>query len=113
MQFYLEVELLAAGFNIEGNKKQNKPLYRDRPTDYHWNINPLASGNFEIGFVFRAEVTSGQMEEVAWFTHRITVMKYDDLTKGQVQFLAAVSGAIAFVLGIAEFFNRIGVLAFE
>lgn len=109
----LEVELLAAGFNIEGNKKQNKPLYRDRPTDYHWNINPLASGNFEIGFVFRAEVASGQMEEVAWFTHRITVMKYDDLTKSQVQFMAAASGVIAFILGIAEFLNKIGVLAFK
>ena len=53
------------------------------------------------------------MEEVAWFTHRITVMKYDDLTKGQVQFMAAASGVIAFILGIAEFLNKIGVLAFK
>jgi hypothetical protein len=104
----LEIELLAVGFDVSGERIQTKPLYRDQSTSFYWNICPPKSGTFEVGFVFRTEGKSRKMKEVGMFTTQINVTKYDGLTNSQARLMAAASGTVAAILGAAEILFKIG-----
>jgi hypothetical protein len=76
---YIEVELLAAAFSVEGEKRQRREVFA-APMIYQWNISPPKSGIYEMGLVFRAEDASGRIRELGVITQRVSVMKIDGLT---------------------------------
>ena len=80
---------------------------------YQWNISPPRSGNYEIGLVFRAEDTSGRVRELGVTTHKISVVKIDNLTSRHLWILTGIFGSFTGILGILEILNRLGVLSFK
>lgn len=108
----LGVELLAAGFAVEGERQQIQKVLA-APIIYEWNISPPKSGNFEIGLVFRVVDASGRTRKLGMTTHVVTVVKIDHLTSRQLWFLAAVSGALTGMLGILATLSQLGVVSFK
>lgn len=106
---HLEVELLAAGFEVEGEKRQRCQVSAT-PMCYQWNICPSASGIYEIGLVFRIEDSSNQTHELGLITHELRVPKIDHLTGRQLWILTGTVGALTGLLGVLEILGRLGIV---
>lgn len=108
---YLAIELLAAGFDIEGAKKQKQEI-SFAPMNYRWNIRPLNSGNYEVGLIFRTENASGRTRELGVVTHNVSVVKIDHLTSRHLWVLTRIFGLLTGTLGVLEVLNRLGIITF-
>ncbi len=107
----IEIELLAVGFDVEGEKRQKHELFG--AMIYQWNISPTRSKDLEIGLVFRAEDAFGRIEPLGVITHKINVVKILGLTGRQIGTLTNVFGAFGGVLGIIVTLNQLGILNFK
>ncbi len=104
---FIEVELLAPGFGVEGEKRQKNDIFI-APMTYQWGICPLRPGNYEIGLVFRFEDTSGRVGELGVITHKMNVVKIFGLSGRQIGGLTGVSQIITWILAIILALNKLG-----
>jgi hypothetical protein len=104
---FLEVELLAPGFDVEGEKRQKNEIFME-PMTYQWGICPSRPGNYEIGLVFRFEETSGRVGELGVITHKMNVVKIFGLNGRQIGGLVSVSQIVTWILAIILALNTLG-----
>jgi len=104
---HLEVELLAAGFIVEGEKKQRQRLTSES-LHYQWNCYFPHSGNHALALVVRVISPPSELE-VGTIEHTIKVAKLDHLTQRQVWTLATLAGVLSGGLAMAEVLHRLGV----
>ena len=102
---FLEIELIAAGLTIDGEKKQRQPL-TSQTLSYGWNCYFPNSGNHAFALEISLIRASDKIKLGA-IEHTIKVVKLDDLTKRQVWVLALIAGAISGGLAIAEALRRL------
>lgn len=103
---YLEVELVAAGITVSGERKQKQPL--GPALSYRWNCYFPNSGTHEMSLVLRL-LTDTDAVELGAIDHRVKVTKLGPLTQRQVQTLASVASVISGGLAIAEVLHALGV----
>jgi hypothetical protein len=98
---FLEVELQAAAFTVDGDRKQKQPLQRER-LEYRWNCHFQTTGYHEISLVPKVIDPSGERNFGA-IEQTIMVVKLDHLTQRHVRIATIVVGVASFlsaVLGI-------------
>lgn len=100
----LEIQLLAAGLVIDGEKIQRQSLIL--PTlSYCWNCYFPNSGDHVISLIMRV-VSQSDIIELGSIQHNVKVAKLDHLTQRQVQLAGIISGG----LGIVVLLKQLGVL---
>jgi hypothetical protein len=107
LQQFLEIELLAAGLEVGGEKKQQQTL-TSQTLSYRWNCYFPNSGNHTLSLILRLVSPSGTIELGA-IQHNIKVVKLDHLTQRQVGLIASLAGIVAGGLAIAEVLHQLGV----
>jgi len=105
-QEFLELEMLAAGFTVEGDKKQKQVLTADS-LRYQWNCFFENSGNHTFAIVFRI-ISGSDISEIGRVEQSIRVVKIDHLTQRQVWVLASVAGILSGGLAILEVTRKLG-----
>ncbi len=103
---FIEIELLAAGFEIDGEKKQQQS-FSMKTLSYCWNCYFPNSGNHTLSLIIRL-LSPSKAIEVGAIQHSIKVAKLDNLTKRQVWLIASLAGLVSGGLTIAEVFRRLG-----
>ncbi len=116
LEQFLEIELLAAGLTVGGDKKQRQNLTLDT-LSYHWNLYFPNSGNHEITLILRVVSPDGTIG-LGNLDHTIRVVKLDNLTRRQYLLLtslaAVLTGGFGLKLlgGLPGVFNKLtGVLS--
>ena len=104
---FLEVELLAAGLTVDGDKRQRCRLTLEK-LSYRWNCYFPNSGHHAITLAFRL-VCSSDVIELGVIQHTIKVVKLDNLTRRQVWLMASLAGVVSGGLAIAEALHRLSV----
>lgn len=104
---YLEFELLAAGFEIDGDKKQRQSLALHN-LRYQWNCYFPKSGSHDYAFVIRILSPMGYIE-AGCIENSTKVVKIDHMTQRQVWVFAAFAGIVSGSLALAEALHRLGV----
>jgi hypothetical protein len=105
-QEFLELEMLAAGFTVEGDKKQKQVLTADS-LRYQWNCFFENSGNHTFAVAFRV-ISGSDVSEIGRVEQSIRVVKIDHLTQRQVWVLASVAGILSGGLAILEVMRKLG-----
>ncbi len=106
LQQFLEIELLAAGLEVGGEKKQRQTL-TSQTLSYRWNCYFPNSGNHTLSLILRLVSPSGTIELGA-IQHSIKVVKLDHLTQRQVWLIASLAGIVSGGLAIAEVLHQLG-----
>lgn len=106
LQQFLEIELLAAGLEVGGEKKQRQTLI-SQTLSYRWNCYFPNSGNHTLSLILRLVSPSGTIELGA-IQHSIKVVKLDHLTQRQVWLIASLAGIVSGGLAIAEVLHQLG-----
>lgn len=105
-QEYLELEILAAGFAIEGDRKQRQAL--DAASLYYqWNCFFENSGCHTFALAFRV-ISDSSVQEIGHVEQSVKVVKIDHLTQRQVWVLATAAGIISGSLAILEVVKALG-----
>nr|QNO50568.1 hypothetical protein HGEBJNHG_00043 [Methanosarcinales archaeon ANME-2c ERB4] len=107
LEQFLEIELLAAGLTVDGEKKQRQPL-TSQPLPYCWNCHFPNSGDHRLSLILRLVSSSGTIE-LGVIPHSIKVVKLDHLTQRQVWIMASLAGIVSGGLAIAEVLHQLGV----
>jgi hypothetical protein len=107
LEQFLEIELLAAGLVIDGEKKQRQFL-TSQTLSYHWNCYFPNSGSHTLSLVLRLASQSDTIELGA-VQHSVKVFRLDHLTKRQVWLLASLAGIVSGGFAIAETLHQLGV----
>lgn len=105
---FLEIELQAAGLEVDGDKKQKQKLTSENIT-YHWNCAFMNSGNHVITLIFRL-VDENSSFELGAINHGIKVAKLDGMTQRHVWILASLGALISTPLAIAVALRQLGLL---
>ena len=100
----LEIQLLAAGLIVDGEKRQHQSLTLSS-LSYYWNCYFPNSGDHEISLIIRV-VTQFDTIELGTIQHSIKVAQLDHLTQRQLQWTGIISGG----LGVAVLLQQLGVL---
>ncbi len=103
---YLEIELIAAGFVVDGEKKQKQRLISNS-LQYQWNCYFPHSGNHAVMVIFRLIAPPDELL-VGSFEHTIMVAKLDHMTQQQLWILTTIAGVVTGMLAIAEALRRLG-----
>lgn len=103
---FLEMEILAAGVEVSGEKKQRVKLDLDT-LHFDWNCHFKNSGNHSLDFVLRFiadphKVFLGRIE------HTVTVVRLDHLTQRQVRVLGYLLVIVTGAVGLAEGIHQLG-----
>lgn len=118
--YILEVELIAAGFAVEGQRCQQQLATPDRTSlVYRWNCYFPNSGSHTVAMVFR-EVSPPDadevgtipypiMDEVGTIEHTIKVVRLDHLTHRQVWILGVLAAIGSGCLTVAEVLHGLGI----
>jgi hypothetical protein len=107
LEQFLEIELLAAGLTVDGEKRQRQNL-NGPVLSYRWNCYFPNSGNHMITLVIRLASESDTIQLGA-IEHTIKVAKLDHLTKRQLWIVASLAGILSGGLAIAEALHGLGV----
>jgi hypothetical protein len=105
---FLEVELLAAGITVDGEKKPRLPL-NQKELPFRWNCHFENSGNYVLTFVFRL-VSLTETVELGIIEHRLKAAKVDHLTQRQVWLLAATAGIISGIIAMVKVLKELNLL---
>ena len=104
LEQFLEIQLLAAGLIVDGDKIQRQSL--TLPTlSYYWNCYSPNSGDHVINLIIRV-VSQPYTIELGTIQHSIKVAQLDHLTQRQVQWTGIITGG----LGISVLLQQLGVL---
>jgi hypothetical protein len=103
----LEFELIAAGFIVEGDKKQKQSTTLMN-LHYEWNCYFPNTGNHSFIIVIRV-LRNGVASDIGRISQIIKVVKVDGLTKGQVSLLSSIAGLISGISALLEIFHRFGI----
>jgi hypothetical protein len=106
-QQFLEIEFLAAGVEVDGERRLRQEL-ASPSLSYHWSCYFPNSGNHALTLILRLVRPSATIE-LGTIEHRVRVVKLDHLTKRQVWLLAALAGIVSGGLAVAEALHRLGV----
>jgi len=104
----LEFELIGAGFEIGGEKKQRQSL-AGQHLHYQWSCYFPNSGSHAFIIVARL-INTRETTELGRLERTITVAQLDHLTKRQVLILATLAGVVSGGLAIFEVLHNLGVL---
>jgi hypothetical protein len=104
---FLEIEIIAAGFSVDGDKKQKQLLTADS-LKYQWNCFFEKSGTHAFAFVFRVVNTSNVSLQIGRVEQTIKVAQIDHLTQRQVWILATSAGILSGILTLAEILKNLG-----
>lgn len=105
---YLEIEMMAAGFSVDGEKKQRQ-LLAINTLRYQWNCFFEKSGLHSFAFIFRVVASSGDTLQIGRVEQTIKVAQIDHLTQRQVWILASSAGVLSGVLTLAEILRNLGI----
>ncbi len=105
---YLEVELMGAGFTVDGEKKQRQLLISDT-LYYQWNCLFEKSGSHSFSLVLRVVDTTDNAVQIGCIEQVIKVAQIDHLTQRQVWVLASSAGVISGILTLAEILKNLGI----
>lgn len=103
--YLLEVELLAAGLTVDGNRLQRQPLGA-RLLSYRWNCYFPNSGKHIFTLILRVVGPSGTLE-LETIERLIKVTKFAGLTQQQVGIAAAAAGTAGFILTLVSIFSML------
>jgi len=103
---FLELELVAAGFTISGERIQRQSLTTNN-LNYRWNCLFKNSGVHSYAIRFKT-ISPSKTKEVGVIENKLRVVKLDHLTQRQVWILATFSGFISGGLAIAEILRNLG-----
>lgn len=103
---FLEVEIMAAGFSIDGEKKQKQPLIANE-LKFQWNCFFEKSGIHTFSFIFKTVDSSGETNQFGLIEQSIRVAQVDHLTQRQVWLLATSAGILSGVLTLAELLKKL------
>jgi hypothetical protein len=106
---YLELEMLAAGFDVQGDKKQKNDV-SSPVLIYRWSISPQHSGKFEIGLALRGEDAVGQVWEFGVITRNVTVFKLAGLTNRQIVMVTSGFGVFSGLFAILQVASKVGLV---
>lgn len=107
----LELELLAAGFEISGDRRQRQSVSSD-VLRYQWNCYFPHSGSHSYALVAReiAEDENRQrVSDIGRMEENLRVVKLDHLTQRQVWLLATCTAILTGGLAVAEALRKLGV----
>ena len=104
---FIEIELLASGFTIDGEKKQRQSL-TSQTLSYYWNCYFPNSADHTLSLILRLVSTSGTIP-IGDIQHTIKVVKLDHLTQRQIRLMALLASIISGGFAIAEILHRLGV----
>ncbi len=103
---FLELELIAAGITVSGERNQRQSLSSSNLT-YRWNCLFANSGFHSYTIRFKT-ISPSKTKEVGVIENKLKVVKLDHLTQRQVWILATFSGFISGGLAIVEILRNLG-----
>lgn len=104
---YLELELIAAGIKIEGDKNQRQSL-NAKTLHYQWNCYFQNSGDHVFLIAIRVINLQGTTE-IGLIENSIKVVKLDHLTQRQVWAWTTVAGCVSGILTVVEILHQLNV----
>src|SRR5207247_10480484 len=89
---FLEIELQAAAFSVDGGRTQQQLLnwMNAENLSYRWNCHFQNSGKHTIALIFRVNCSS-EKYELGVMHHTIKVVQLDHLTHRQVQIITSIT----------------------
>jgi len=87
---YLEFEMVAAGFDVQGDLRQRQVLGL-HTLNYLWNCYFPNSGEHSYAILAK-KINNQDSIEIGNIKHTVRVVKVGNLTQGQVYFLAIIAG---------------------
>ncbi len=105
---FLEIEMIAAGFSFDGDKKQRQPMIANS-LRYQWNCLFEKSGVHIFAFIFRVIDDSGVTMQIGQVEQTVKVVQIDHLTQRQVWILATSAGILSGALTLAEILKNLGI----
>ncbi len=107
--FFLEIELLAAGLKIDGEKKQQQPIrWPHEDLKYYWNCYFENSGTHTINLILKL-IRPSNTNILGTAKHTVKVVRVDHLTKRQLMILMSLSVTISTLLAFAKILKELGV----
>jgi hypothetical protein len=104
---FLEIELQAGGFTVDGDKKQKYLLnfLNSHKLLYRWNCYCPNSGSHWITLTFKV-ICSSDIVKLGEIKHCIKVVKLDHLTQRQVWMFATLAGVAGFITSVTTIVSR-------
>lgn len=100
LEQFLEIQLLAAGLVIDGDKMQRQSLTLPA-LSYYWNCYFPNSGDHKISLIIRV-VSQSNSIELGTIQHNIKVAQLDHLTHRQAQLAGIVTGVLAVAVSLQQ-----------
>lgn len=107
-EYFVEIDLVAAGIVIDGEKKQRQSLESSR-LDYTWSCHFPNSGNHTVMFQISV-ISPSSTIELGAVEYKIRVVRIDSLTKRQVWIVAVILGIISGGAALAGALHQLGLL---
>lgn len=104
---FLEIELIAAGFDIDGDKKQKQSLASNK-LQFQWSCLFSKSGYHSITFIVRL-ISATCTTDIGRVEKSLKVSKLDHLTQRQVWVLATLGAVISGALAIIQVLRELGI----
>ena len=98
---YFEVELLAAGITVEGDKRQRRKISNDVIT-FYWNCAFPTKGDYEVALTVRLRTGRRTIDLGEPITHRLKVVKYLGIPKQIVAVIVGISSLTGTIIGIVD-----------
>ena len=101
---WLEVELLAPGFEVDGERRQRQEVSANIMY-YRWGIRPKRAGIYQLCFSFRVGDEGGRVVDLGDVRYTVKVVKWDGLTLRHLYWftgLSALVSLISLALGIVS-----------
>ena len=100
LETFLEIQLLAAGLVVDGDKMQRQGLTLS-PLAYNWNCYFPNSGDHVLSLIIRVGSQSNAIE-LGTIQHSVKVAQLDHLTQRQVQMAGIITGGLAIAISLQQ-----------
>jgi hypothetical protein len=105
----IQMELFAANFDIDGDKRQQKHIPEcGGNISFNWSAAPKSSGIQEIAFLVSRLGKGGKPYEITTKLHRVKVVQFLGLTAPQIKILSGFLVAVAMLTGIGTELKELG-----
>ncbi len=107
LERFLEVELIAAGLQVDGEKKQRQPLQLPH-LSFRWNCYFEKSGIYQPTLILRTINRDSEAIEIGIVQYNVRVATFFNLTQRQAEQLGWVCGGISGLFGLLWTLRQLG-----